>query len=72
MPRRETLSNGADRFRLVSITLMYAGKVWLNLYYVVFSIASIILLIRYTEKLNSSAPEHRDANILSYPSRFFS
>lgn len=34
-------------FGWVSITPMYAGKVWLNLYYVVFSIASIILLIRW-------------------------
>ncbi len=48
-------------FGWVSITPMYAGKVWLNLYYVVFSIASIILLIRWYREIEPHAPEHRDA-----------
>ncbi|NLJ70196.1 MAG: EAL domain-containing protein [Clostridiaceae bacterium] len=38
---------------------MYYAGIWLNLYYIVFSIASLILLIRWWRKLESHTSEKR-------------
>ncbi|NLM19974.1 MAG: EAL domain-containing protein [Clostridiaceae bacterium] len=46
-------------FGWMNMAPMYTAGIWLNLYYVIFSIISLILLINWWRKLESHSPEKR-------------
>ncbi|MGI6696560.1 MAG: EAL domain-containing protein [Christensenellales bacterium] len=48
-------------FGWVNMAPMHAMSIWLNAYYIVFSIASIILLIQWWRSIGPRAPEKREA-----------
>ncbi|NLJ65142.1 MAG: diguanylate cyclase [Christensenellaceae bacterium] len=48
-------------FGWVNAPPMFAARVWLNLYYVVFSVASIVLLINWWRKFKTNTTEEQQA-----------
>lgn len=48
-------------FGWINLTPMYAGKIWLHAYFIVFTTASIILLGCWWRKIDSHTPEKREA-----------
>ena len=48
-------------FGWMNVASTHAGTIWLNLYYVVFSLASVVLLIRWWRKIEPHTPMKRQA-----------
>ncbi|MGI6738843.1 MAG: EAL domain-containing protein [Christensenellales bacterium] len=48
-------------FGWVNMPPMFAARIWLNLYYVVFSVASVVLLINWWRKLKTNTTEEQQA-----------
>ncbi|MGI6334141.1 MAG: histidine kinase N-terminal 7TM domain-containing protein [Saccharofermentanales bacterium] len=48
-------------FGWMNVAPTYAGTIWLNLYYVIFSLASVVLLIRWWRKIEPHTPMKRQA-----------
>ncbi|MGI6653086.1 MAG: EAL domain-containing protein [Christensenellales bacterium] len=55
----------------VNMPPMYAARIWLNSYYVVFSIISILLLVYWWRKIESHTPEKREARNFIVATVFF-
>lgn len=52
-------------FGWVSVPPMYPARIWLNLYYIIFSIVSVLLLAYWWKKIESDTPEKQEARRFS-------